>query len=170
MRKNIVYKLKLVQESINERLKFLIGALKLSARAFSAQLQVPESNTRNYLDKQTKLNSDYLERISLHFKSVNLTWLITGHGEPFLQSQNENNPIPPNEQKFFRSQVVGENKGTASQQQNIASVQDEALVNKLALAEKDIESLRAQLAIKDALLAAKEETITLLRGSYNRPN
>ncbi|MBH8567552.1 helix-turn-helix transcriptional regulator [Microvirga sp. STS02] len=35
---------------------------------------------------------------------------------------------------------------------------------------RDVESLKNQLALANALVAAKDETITLLRGSYNRPN
>ena len=105
-----------------------------------------------------------------HFSNVNAHWLLTGKGEPFLTNPPDSHPNATHNQKFFRSPVIGTNKGTANQEQNIVAVQDEALANKLALAEKDIEALRMQLAMKDALLAAKEETITLLRGSYNRPN
>jgi len=35
---------------------------------------------------------------------------------------------------------------------------------------QQLERLKAQLATKDALLASKEETLTLLRASYNQPN
>jgi transcriptional regulator with XRE-family HTH domain len=35
---------------------------------------------------------------------------------------------------------------------------------------RDVESLRSQLALASALVASKEETISLLRGGYNRPN
>jgi hypothetical protein len=41
---------------------------------------------------------------------------------------------------------------------------------KCTLAEKELEYLKAQLAMKDALLPSKEETLALLRASYNRPN
>lgn len=160
-----------MQQSINERLKILITGLNISARAFSAQLQVPESNTRNYLDKNTKLNSDYLERIATHFKSVNLSWLITGEGEPFISSANENDPKHPHNQKFFRSPIIGTNQGTANQQQNIQSNSElDTVKNQLALAEKEIDNLRAQLEMKDVVIAAKDQTINLLSASFNRPN
>jgi transcriptional regulator with XRE-family HTH domain len=35
---------------------------------------------------------------------------------------------------------------------------------------RDVESLKSQLALAHALVAAKDETIALLRDSYNRPN
>jgi DNA-binding transcriptional regulator YiaG len=169
MRKTDLNPQEIVQQTINERLKYLIDSLKISARAFSATLQVPESNTRNYLDKNTKLNSDYLERISRNFKSVNLNWLITGEGEPFLSLPNENEQPTENGKKFFRSPFIGNNQGTANQQQHVNSASDAELTTKLTLAEKEIEHLRTQLKMQDALLASKEETISLLRDKQNRP-
>ena len=160
--------------TVNQRLKILIKALEMSVRAFSVTLDVPESSTRNYLDKGTKLNSDYLEKIAHHFKAANLYWLITGEGEPLLSPPTENGLPTTNDQNFFRSQVVGTNNGPNNQRQNIhnpsASNQDPELKNQLALAEKEIAHLRTQLEMQAALLASKEETISLLRGSYNRPN
>ena len=40
----------------------------------------------------------------------------------------------------------------------------------LATTEKEIQHLRDQLKMQEALLAAKDETITLLRIAFNRPN
>jgi lambda repressor-like predicted transcriptional regulator len=36
--------------------------------------------------------------------------------------------------------------------------------------QRDVESLKNQLALANALVASQSETISLLRGSYNRPN
>ena len=35
---------------------------------------------------------------------------------------------------------------------------------------KEIELLREQLAMKDTVIAAKDETIDLLKAAFNRPN
>jgi len=40
----------------------------------------------------------------------------------------------------------------------------------LATTEKEIQHLRDQFKIQEALLAAKDEPITLLRIAFNRPN
>jgi len=40
----------------------------------------------------------------------------------------------------------------------------------LTAAKREIQFLRDQLAMKDALLTSKEETLALLRASYNHPN
>jgi hypothetical protein len=133
-----------VQQSINERLKFLIDSLNLSARAFSARLQVPESNTRNYLDKSTKLNSDYLERISRNFESVNLRWLITGEGEPFLTPPAENEHDASYAKKFSGNNV-GVNHGVNHQQSTTHTLNTDAL-------KRENELLKAQLVDKERLI------------------
>jgi DNA-binding transcriptional regulator YiaG len=160
-----------VEKPINQRIKFLLESLSLSARDFSRAVGVPDNNTQNYLEPRfAQPKADYLEKVMLHFESINPTWLLTGKGDPFLPPTNENDLSTTNNQKFFRSQVIGKNKGTANQAKNINIAELETLKNQLLLAEKDIESLRNQLTMTNALLAAKEETITLLRSAFNRPN
>jgi len=167
---------KSAQTSINERLNFLIKSLNLSARAFSAVLGVPDSNTRNYLSKGTKLNSDYLESIASHFSHVNLSWLISGIGEPFvgepsLPSRTSSTRIKNNQGQI--GQVIGTNHGTATQ--NSYSVVDcekerDAYKTERDLARAELAGLRQQLEMAQALIEAHKETISLLRGGYNRPN
>lgn len=43
------------------------------------------------------------------------------------------------------------------------------LAQQLDSCQREVESLKQQLALTNALVAAKEETIILLRGNYNRP-
>lgn len=164
----------LTQLSINERLNLLIKALDMSARAFSAKLGVPDSNTRNYLSKGTKLNADYLERIAIHFKDVSLNWLITGEGAPFLGTP----PIPgvlalTTATKTRKSvNVAGPNHGTATQ--NNYGITDCEKERDTYRAERDgalkvIELLHAQLATKDKVIEAKDQYIQLLKETY-RPS
>jgi transcriptional regulator with XRE-family HTH domain len=158
------------QSPISQRLKILIEKLGLDTRTFSQAIGVSEGTTRNYFTRGSKPNSDYLEKLSTSFESVNLHWLLTGNGTPLLPPTNENELGSANNQKFFRSQVIGANQGIANQHQHSDTSELERLRNQLLLAEKDVESLRAQLTTTNALLAAKEETITLLRASNNRPS
>jgi hypothetical protein len=158
--------------TINERLKFLIQELGISVRAFSSTLEVPDTNTRNYLDKGTKLNSDYIERIARHFPGVNLNWLITGNGTPMLPEQGSVTVTTKVSGEKSTVTNIGKSIGGTL---NITSLEDcrRDLVNaqaELAAAKAQLESYATLLATKDALIAAKDETITLLRGSYNRPN
>jgi hypothetical protein len=144
----------------------------MKAPAFARTIGVSETTFRNYIDRDSKPSSDVLEKISNSFEKVNITWLVTGNGEPFILPANENNQTTAHAEKFFRSPVVGTNHGTAYQENNAtpAAADVEALKTKLALAEKEVEHLKVQLAMKDALLNSKEETLALLRISFNRPN
>ncbi len=160
------------QETIGQRLKFLMDSLHLKVRTFASALDVSETNIRNYISKDSKPSSDILERIVQQYPQVHALWLLTGNGEPFLSSSSENNQTTAHAEKFFRSPVVGTNHGTAYQENNAtpAAADTENLKIKLALAEKEVEHLKVQLAMKDALLTSKEETLALLRISFNRPN
>lgn len=160
------------EETVGQRLKFLIETLGMKTGAFSRVLGVSETNVRNYTERNSKPGADFLEKLIMHFEQINLTWLLTGRGEPLILPANENNQTTAHAEKFFRSPVVGTNHGTAYQENNAtpAAADVEALKNKLALAEKEVEHLKVQLAMKDALLTSKEETLALLRISFNRPN
>ena len=135
----------------------------MSVRAFSAALDTPASTTRNYLDKGTKPSTDYIERIAEHFNTVNLHWLITGQGEHFLFTNPQNPSTNIDAKKISRSQVINSNKGKA-----MINADDNE--KDLAAAQREIELLRQQLTMAQALLEAKEETLALLRGGHNRPN
>jgi DNA-binding transcriptional regulator YiaG len=158
------------QDTIGQRLKFLMESLDLKVRTFASALDVSETNIRNYISRDSKPSSDIIERIVRQYPHVNTFWLITGDGEPFLSPTHESGQSTSNNQKFFRSPVIGANQGTANQQQyNNSTAESDETKTRLVLAEKEIEHLRAQLAMKDALIESKEETITLLRVSFNRP-
>lgn len=161
---------KKAQSTVNERLKFLIESLNLSARAFSAAIGVPDSNTRNYLSKGTKLNSDYLESISSHFSHVNLGWLITGEGEPLLTDAL---PQVQTNVSGDRNNVASGKNGKAIQKNyglsDCEKERDGLRAERDSLT-KQVELLHGQLQTKDALIASKEETIDLLKAAFNRPN
>lgn len=148
--------LNMAQDTINERLKFLINKLGLSVRAFSSALEVPDSNTRNYLDKNTKLNSEYLERIAHHFKNVNLSWLITGIGDPIIGVIDTGigpGPISIISSKNNSGNAIGINHGQATQHQGgrqggAARVTDDTAA-RLQAAEEKITLLTSQLADKE---------------------
>ena len=155
-----------MEKPINQRIKFLLEALKLSARDFSRAVGVPDNNTQNYLEPRfAQPKADYLEKVMLHFRSINPQWLLTGQGEPF-QSDTGGTTANIDAQK---------NKGniqnnTGSHNTITYNVKLDNCERDLEAAKKENEHLRTQLDLKDALLAAKEEMLVLLRGSHNRPN
>lgn len=154
------------QSTINERLKFLIDNSGLSVRAFSAAVGVTDTNTRNYIDRGSKPNSDFLGKLLRRFHDINPTWLLLGEGEPFVSQPADAAEPAPRYQK--------NNPGSSPAARPGPSPADYEKQRDAYKAERDgykreNELLREQLAMKDALIAAKDETIGLLRGGYSRP-
>lgn len=164
----------MTQETIGQRIKFLTTSLNLSVRKFAQMLDVSETNIRNYIDKGTKPSSDVLEKILLQFPLVNIAWLLTGRGEPLL-SEPENSTTQTgdfNQAGTNNKQTIKGNKGNV-QTGNNSTMHNLTLADcqsDLEKAQREIEYLRGQLQMQETVLAAKEETIMLLRASFNRPN
>jgi len=162
------------QTTIGQRIKFLIESENISVRKFAQTLDVAETNIRNYLDKGTKPSSDALEKIVRSFPRTNIVWLVTGEGEPFLSESDTGTTQTGNFNQAGTSnkQTIKGNKGNiqtgdGSTQTNLTLADCK---NDLDKAQREIEYLRGQLKMQETVLAAKDETITLLRASFNRPN
>ena len=136
-------------------------AEKISIRKFARALDVADTNIRNYIDKGTKPSSDVIEKILRVFPRTNPAWMIMGEGEPFLNETAE--PLI-NYQKNNYGNSVGKNSGTVAQHHGTTGGED-ASAAALALAQKEIALLHQQLEMKDAVIAAKEETITVMRAT-----
>ena len=113
--------------------------------------------------------ADYLEKVMKHFESINPIWFLTGEGEPFLPGTQPNQNVSTNKGK---GNIVGQNITTA-----IGNITLDDCKRELVVVQKENELLKEQLVMKDTLLAAKndiiaakEEMLTLLRSSHNRPN
>jgi hypothetical protein len=160
--------LKMSQTTVSERIKVLVQKLGISVRAFSTSIGVPDTTTRNYIDRGTNPKADYLSTILRHYEGVNPNWLFTGEGDVFLPG-HEPSPKMTGQTRSNYGNNVERNKGTITQHTGSSTAVDNNDI-KLALALKEVESLRAQLAGKDALIAAQQETIELLKSAYSRPN
>lgn len=57
-----------------------------------------------------------------------------------------------------------------SQKIKVSKAPAQELAYDLAACQRDVESLKRELALANALVASKDETITLLRASFTRPN
>jgi hypothetical protein len=159
------------QDSVNQRIKFLIEQKALSARAFSEAIQESPTNTHNYTGKRNSMpGADYLEKILLHFEDVNAHWLLTGQGAPFLFPP----PAMNNETKATIKKTKGNVQANSGQTVNNITMED--CQRDLAICRAELEAsrneiklLREQLEIKDSLVAAKDETINALRAHLPQP-
>lgn len=140
-----------------------MDSLDIKVRVFANALEVSETNIRNYISRDSKPSSDILERIVRNYPQVNTAWLITGEGQPFLPEAGKTDEQAINYQKNISGNNIGVNHGKASQQQGAIPSNEAALL-------KEIEHLKAQLVMKDQVIASKDETIDLLKAAFNRPN
>jgi hypothetical protein len=86
-----------------------------------------------------------------------------GDGEPFLSKSPESGELSATSTKNNSGNAIGINHGKATQQQGGLPGNEAALL-------KEIEHLKQQLAMKDQVIASKDETIDLLKAAYGRPN
>ena len=160
----------MAEQSIGQRIKFLIEATEFSVRKFAQTIDVSETNIRNYIDRGTKPSSDVLEKIALQFPQTNLEWLLTGNGAP-LRTDPDGELTQTN--ISGKKNAVNVAGGKANQTNIILSEcekERDAYKAQLDKAVSENELLRGQLKMQESIIAAKEETISLLRASFNRPN
>jgi transcriptional regulator with XRE-family HTH domain len=134
--------------AIGERIKFLLTSLRMSARAFSQALELSDSTVNNYIAKGTMPGADVIEKIALTYSNVNIVWLVTGQGEPFLPGG------PQHRSATYIAEYERER---------------DAFKAECDYLRKDIEFLSEKLDLKDHIIYAKDETIAALRGSTKRP-
>jgi transcriptional regulator with XRE-family HTH domain len=153
------------QETIGQRLKFLMEALNLKVRTFANALDVSETNIRNYTVRDSKPSADILERIVRQYPQINTHWLITGEGEPLLTPVPSDQSVTTNVKK--NSGAIQTNTGNARVVNNIEL---EDCKRDLEATRKDAAAYQREIVLLQGQLKDKEEIITLLRGGYNRPN
>lgn len=161
------------QNTINQRLKVLVDRLGLSSRAFSELIGESPTNTHNYIgNRQAEPRASYLINVLSHFNNINPGWLMTGQGEPFLSDPQTSTTQTGNFNQAGHSnkQVIKGSKGKIQANSDGNNTELDNCQRDLAASQKENELLRQQLTIAQALLEAKEETLSLLRSGFNRPN
>lgn len=143
---------KVEQETVNQRLKFLIDKLSMSARAFSEHIGESPTTTHNYTSQRNaEPRAGYLSKVVSHFKDIDARWLLTGEGLPFMKSPAQPVSTYQNQEKN-KGNVVGTNHGTISQQQ--AGKDD--YKKELAAARHTIALLTSQLQDKERIIQLYE--------------
>lgn len=165
------------QSPINQRIKFLIEKLGISARAFSEIVGESPTNVHNYTGKRNSMpGADFLEKILSHFDNISPAWLVAGKGEPFLSDTQSGTTQTGNfnQAGTNNNQTIKGNKGgvqaNSGGHNTINNVELDDCKRDLEAAQREVEHLRGRLQDKEALLAAKDDTINLLRASFNRQN
>jgi transcriptional regulator with XRE-family HTH domain len=134
---------KVEETTINQRLKFLIEKLNLTAKAFSERIGESPTTTHNYVSaRNAEPRATYLAKTVSHFADLDARWLLTGQGEPFLSNApTEASNTSSHNKKISRSFLTGNVGRDVIQNQG-------ALGNEQAL-KREIELLQGQLADKE---------------------
>lgn len=83
--------------TIGERLDKVLSISKLSVSNFAHEIGCTEKTFYNYRDNKTKPGIEVLSALANKFTNIDLKWLLTGEGEPMVNSgsvasiQNNNN-------------------------------------------------------------------------------
>jgi len=93
-----------MQNSVQNRLKFLIDSLKINIKEFSIKTGIPYRTIQDYLLGKRMPGGENLQKICTHL-GINLNWLLTGEGEPFLKKEEK--PLIAAEKPFeYASEYV----------------------------------------------------------------
>ncbi|UOG76118.1 hypothetical protein MTX78_05855 [Hymenobacter tibetensis] len=152
------------QHPINQRISFLLQSFQLSARAFSESIGEKPTITQNYVGTRNSMpGADYLEKVLKHFESINPVWFLTGEGEPFISGSSNPQTLEAITGRKPSVSTTG-GKGTHSNY-SISDCEKERDIYKAERDSltKEVGLLRDQLAMKDQLIAVKDEMLTLLR-------
>jgi transcriptional regulator with XRE-family HTH domain len=163
------------ETTINQRLKFLLGALNMKAPAFARAIGVSETTFRNYIDRDSKPGTEVIEKIANSFESVNIAWLVTGKGEPLPNKPNgaEINSTVSGDQSSVTN--IGQSIGGTLNIHGIQTLDNCKAELTIALSEVSVlrsklEAANTVIEAKNTVIAAKDETINMLRAAYTRPN
>ena len=77
-----------MQNSVQNRLKFLIDLLKINIKEFSIKTGIPYRTIQDYLLGKRMPGGENLQKICTHL-GINLNWLLTGEGEPFIKKEGQ---------------------------------------------------------------------------------
>jgi len=72
-----------------KRIKSLISVKNLSPSQFADLLGVQRSNISHILSGRNKPSLDFILKITEHFPTVSVDWLLNGKGEMFVLAENE---------------------------------------------------------------------------------
>lgn len=165
-----------VSQRVIEAYKAIIKKPKAPSKAaFCAALGISASNWSKYERGERPFDLTSIIAITTSYR-VSPNYLLFGEGElfltpgePFLPNTSPTSDSHNIQSKKNYGNIAGTIHGSQTQNNGPSSTQLD-LEKQLEASKRENELLKQQLIMAQALIAAKEETITLLRGSYNRPN
>lgn len=170
--------LHLPQQTVNERLKFLISFYDISARTLSREIGVADTNTQNYIGpRQADPGAAYLEKLLFRFSQIDAYWLLTGDGEPFVDvpHTDEDAHDDPSDLEIYRLHKSGTPIPTSKAQESKPSYQKNKKISRSLVTNKvgrdaiqnhgvsgNEQALQREIELLKQQVADKERTIQIL--------
>ena len=76
------------EETMNERLKALIKVVSKSPSDFAKSLGMSPGRINNITSGRNNFNYEFVKKVVEIYRNVNLTWLLIGEGNMFLDGDN----------------------------------------------------------------------------------
>jgi transcriptional regulator with XRE-family HTH domain len=153
-----------VENTVNERLKILMGALNLTPAAFAKVLGVSGSTVRNYFDSErnTKPGYEVLEKLYHSFGHINLPWLFGAPGAPLVDNKSEASTIQTgsfNQTGNNIQKVKGNKNNVQTNNGDHATITNNV---KLDDCQRELKVASEKIELLTSQLADKERTIQIL--------
>ncbi len=125
-----------VRNKLSGRMLYLLNELGYNKNSFAKRAGFTNNVTIGKVTTgDTVPNYATLERIAIAFPEINLNWLITGNGEPFLSSQHTS------KSSESYKDIIQENNNTLKQTNNEKCLQSPYYGEKILLKLTSIERL-----------------------------
>lgn len=152
-----------------KRIKSLISVKNLSSSQFADLIGVQRSNISHILSGRNKPSLDFILKISEHFPSVSVEWLLKGKGEMFNLDEKILESTPPQLDIQTESSVLLEETSVELSEGDVESVKKDSSAETLGNSKKvfsNIASSGKDQIVKLASIADNEEEIDQIMVLY----
>ena len=77
------------ENELSERIQIIIDLKGIQPSKFADEIGVQRSSMSHIIAGRNKPSLDFLQKVVQRYPEININWLISGIGEPFLKEKNE---------------------------------------------------------------------------------
>jgi len=77
------------ENELSERIQIIIDLKGIQPSKFADEIGVQRSSMSHIIAGRNKPSLDFLQKVVQRYPEININWLLSGIGEPFLKEKNE---------------------------------------------------------------------------------
>ena len=77
------------ENELSERIQIIIDLKEIQPSKFADEIGVQRSSMSHIIAGRNKPSLDFLQKVVQRYPEININWLLSGIGEPFLKEKNE---------------------------------------------------------------------------------